>query len=222
MSCSSTPTLESVLAEVCPPVPSLVAALKSKKQITIVAIGSSSIKGVGASAPDKTFPAQLKKMLKQRFPDKVISVVNKGVSGDRIDQMVSRFDRDVFALKPDVVILQTGLNDALQGRLSLLKTLLPSALNTLKTAVPVVLLMDIQYLGPYQKPSHLEAQAILREAIKQINVVSIPRFSLMQKLSAVPSSSLEQLLYVDNFHLSDNGYEQVARCTESILSTKKE
>ena len=43
-------------------------------------------------------------------------VLNRGVNGERSDQIRARFDRDVVAARPAVVILIAGVNDVYQGR----------------------------------------------------------------------------------------------------------
>jgi lysophospholipase L1-like esterase len=43
-------------------------------------------------------------------------IVNCGVNGERSDQIVARFDRDVLAHQPDVVVIIAGVNDVYQGR----------------------------------------------------------------------------------------------------------
>lgn len=43
------------------------------------------------------------------FPGK--PYVNKGITGQTTSQIAKRFDRDVLALKPSVVVLQGGIND---------------------------------------------------------------------------------------------------------------
>lgn len=40
---------------------------------------------------------------------------NKGVSGERTDQMLSRYQKDVLALDPSVVVIMGGTNDLAQG-----------------------------------------------------------------------------------------------------------
>ena len=44
------------------------------------------------------------------------TVLNKGVNGQRSDEILSRFDRDVVAEKPSLVIVLAGVNDIYQGR----------------------------------------------------------------------------------------------------------
>ena len=43
-------------------------------------------------------------------------VLNRGVNGERTDEIAARFDRDVLADAPDVLILLAGVNDVYQGR----------------------------------------------------------------------------------------------------------
>jgi lysophospholipase L1-like esterase len=43
-------------------------------------------------------------------------VLNRGVNGERSDQIRARFDRDVLAVRPDVVVIIAGVNDVYQGR----------------------------------------------------------------------------------------------------------
>jgi len=43
-------------------------------------------------------------------------VLNRGVNGERSDQIAARFDRDVLAHAPAVVVILAGVNDVYQGR----------------------------------------------------------------------------------------------------------
>ena len=43
-------------------------------------------------------------------------VRNRGVNGERSDQIRARFDRDVLAASPRVVVIIAGVNDVYQGR----------------------------------------------------------------------------------------------------------
>lgn len=52
--------------------------------------------------------------LRQQYPDWVI--LNRGVNGERSDQIAARFDRDVLSQSPDAVVIIAGVNDVYQGR----------------------------------------------------------------------------------------------------------
>jgi lysophospholipase L1-like esterase len=42
-------------------------------------------------------------------------VLNRGVNGERTDQIRARFDRDVIAVAPRIVVIIAGVNDVYQG-----------------------------------------------------------------------------------------------------------
>ena len=42
--------------------------------------------------------------------------LNRGVNGERSDEIARRFDRDVLAHSPDAVVIIAGVNDVYQGR----------------------------------------------------------------------------------------------------------
>jgi lysophospholipase L1-like esterase len=44
------------------------------------------------------------------------TVLNRGVNGERSDEIARRFDRDVIAHSPAVVVILAGVNDVYQGR----------------------------------------------------------------------------------------------------------
>src|SRR5882757_5441459 len=90
--------------------PHVVAKLLAGQPITIVAFGSSSTEGIGASTPGRAYPSRLQADLAAALPRAQIRVVNKGVGGEREAEMIRRFDRDVLAEHPDLVIWQVGAN----------------------------------------------------------------------------------------------------------------
>jgi lysophospholipase L1-like esterase len=44
------------------------------------------------------------------------TVLNRGINGQRSDEILRRFPRDVLGEKPDYVIILAGVNDVYQGR----------------------------------------------------------------------------------------------------------
>src|SRR5690348_1245528 len=82
--------------------------IANREPLTIVAIGSSSTQGIGASTPEASYPSRLAAELRQRLPDQTVTVINKGIGGEISTDEVARFDRDVFPAQPDLVIWQVG------------------------------------------------------------------------------------------------------------------
>ena len=48
-----------------------------------------------------------------RFPDRNLKFINKGVSGDKVSDLLSRWDNDCISFRPDVVSILVGVNDIL-------------------------------------------------------------------------------------------------------------
>jgi len=84
--------------------------LARRQPVTIVAIGSSSTAGVGASAPETTYPSRLEAELKARIPGAAIRVINHGASGEEVRDMLARFDTHVRDEHADLVLWQLGTN----------------------------------------------------------------------------------------------------------------
>ena len=90
--------------------------------ITIVALGDSTTAGTPAfKSPIEAPPngsgnveSQYAYWLMQAHPD--WQVLNRGVNGERSDQIRARFARDAAQPKPAVVVIIAGVNDVYQGR----------------------------------------------------------------------------------------------------------
>ncbi len=79
--------------------------LQLKQGDTIVAIGDSITEGGG-------YLRDVDAVLEQQYPElKLAKIVNKGISGQKAEDLVARFDRDVVQLKPTFVTLSIGIND---------------------------------------------------------------------------------------------------------------
>ena len=91
-------------------------------RITIVALGDSTTAGTPAfRSPIEAPPAgsgdeqsQYAYWLMRAHPE--WDVRNRGVNGERTDEVAMRFDRDVAAASPAVVVVIGGVNDIYQGR----------------------------------------------------------------------------------------------------------
>jgi len=73
----------------------------------VVVIGDSLSVGVGADRPEEGYVALLEKRLG-------IKIVNKGISGNTTEDGLARFEKDVLAEKPALVIIELGGNDFLR------------------------------------------------------------------------------------------------------------
>src|SRR5689334_4508850 len=88
--------------------------IQSDKPIVILAMGSSSTLGVGASKPSMSYPSRLEQELKDRHPGTEIRVINRGVGGQDVPEELDRLEREVAVEQPDLVIWQLGTNAVLR------------------------------------------------------------------------------------------------------------
>src|SRR3954454_20765962 len=95
--------------------PHVAAKLVAGKPVVIVAFGSSSTAGYGASSPDFNYPNRLATQLRRQYPTADISVVNAGKGGEDAPEMMKRLQTAVIDLHPDLVIWQVGTNAVLRN-----------------------------------------------------------------------------------------------------------
>ena len=100
----------------------LAMALSQPHRIRIVAIGDSTTAGTPAFQSPRERPpqgdgdqtSQYAYWLMKAHPG--WEVINQGVNAQRSDQIAARFDEDVVARHPAVVVIIAGVNDVYQGR----------------------------------------------------------------------------------------------------------
>lgn len=196
------------------PLPHLTAALKSGRPIRVLAIGSSSTVGVGASSPARNYPAQLEAILERTFRGLDVQVANRGVSGETAAETVARFKREVADARPDLVLWQVGTNDALtRVPADSFKSTVREALQWLKGQPADTVLIGLQYSPRVARD---EAAAAIRRAIRELateeSVLLVRRFEAMRFIADAGEG---ELLSSDRLHQNDLGYrcmaEHVAR-----------
>jgi acyl-CoA thioesterase-1 len=194
--------------------------LASGAPLVIVAIGSSSTAGAGASSAAASYPNQLAADLRERFPGHDITVLNRGVNGEETDNMMARFAADVIAVHPQLVIWQVGTNSVLRDR-SLQKhaLLLHDGIAQLKAINADVVLMDLQYapavIAKSETDDMVEQIAL---AAKNENVDLFDRFAIMRNWSEVQHLSFDTFVAPDQLHMNDWGYGCVAKLLTTAIA----
>lgn len=88
-----------------------VSSERANGRLRVYCLGSSTTFGWGASSDETTYPAQLERILKERFPDRQIDVINAGVPGNNSESELKILKEDLPRFKPDLVILWSGWPD---------------------------------------------------------------------------------------------------------------
>lgn len=213
----------------CPPaapravaLPATTAALVAKQAVRIVAFGSSSTEGAGATAPDRAYPARLEALLRARWPGVAVTVANRGAGGQDIDTMLTRLDTEVLPLHPELVIWQAGANDTLRGTdPARFAALLDEGIRRIAAAGGDVVLMDNQ-VAPRLPPEVSQGVygAILARAAAERAVSLFSRTALMREwLEGTPADGGTPMIGADGLHHTDRGYACLAAALgEAILA----
>jgi lysophospholipase L1-like esterase len=189
------------------------AALRSERTVKIVAFGSSSTEGAGASSRAATYPSRLALELARAFPGRRFNVLNRGIGGELTANMMARLETDVIAEKPDLVLWQAGTNAVLHD--SPLKpnaVLLHKGIGRMKAVGADVVLIDLQYapkvLAKPEAPTMVGLIAATAEA-EQVEVFR--RSDLMRHWHEVVGLPFSSFLSPDGLHLNDWSYRCIAK-----------
>lgn len=187
----------------------------------IVTIGSSTTAGEGNITP---YPERLASLLRAAYQDAMIAMINKGIGGQEAPVELQRFDTDVIAAKPDLVIWQVGTNAVWQP-----PDQNPPSFNDTTGAIrdglvklrnqtqADVILMDLQYVPAVLTPAKKFKAIAMVEAISELardaGVNVFRRFAFMKALHEVERVSFDRMVDPtdnDRLHDSDWATQRVA------------
>ena len=170
-------------------------------QAKIVAIGSSTTAG---EADIPAYPERLRSFLQDEYKNATIVMANKGIIGQEAPVELKRFDNDVIAEEPDLVIWQVGTNAVWQS-----PDQNPPSFNETTTAIrdglvklrkqtkADVILMDLQYLPAVLTPAKKDKAIAMVEVISQLatdaGVNVFRRFAFMKGLFEVEQISFDRM-----------------------------
>ena len=187
--------------------------------LTIVAIGSSSTAGAGASSPAMNYPSRLEVELKTLFPRVDITVFNRGVNGEESRDMVARFDRDVIAQKPDLVLWQVGSNSVLRDRpLQDANSSLRDGLKRLHDIGADVVLINPQYAPKVINKHDVDGMVdLIHLTAKESNVDLFERFAVMRYWRLTEDIPFSTFISPDELHMNDWSYGCIAKLMASAI-----
>lgn len=200
--------------------PHLSAKLRLGEPIKVVALGSSSTEGVGASSPRANYPSQFHAELQRLWPKNRITILNKGVSGEQSQQMVGRFERDVIAEKPDLLIWQTGTNSALHhGDIERFVADVDWGLDRAREGGIDVLLMTPQFSPRFEKVRNKTAYLHNLATIGAVNGTPVlRRYEMMKHWLDSGQMTPEEMINPDGLHLTDRSYHCLGVVTARMVA----
>jgi lysophospholipase L1-like esterase len=197
------------------PLSSMRRAVRSKTHVKVLAIGSSSTVGVGASSPTATYVARLETSLEGALKGTDFDVIGRGKSGEVAQGAADRMKQEVEETRPDLVVWQVGTNDALRHvSLDKFKSCLKTTLSWLAERKIDVVLVDPQYGETLAKDEYYgKVVGAVTEVAREMSVLLVDHFEAMRDAQGDRGDTF--YLVSDNLHMNDRGHrcmaEQLAR-----------
>jgi acyl-CoA thioesterase-1 len=185
------------------PLPHVAAALQSRKQIKILAIGASPIM---SRRVNSGHGETMRLLLKQAVQGLDVVMVNRGVSGELSAQAAVRIKNEVALNEPDLVLWQVGTNDALAYvPLDEFENTVEDTLGWLKEHKVDVVLVGLQYVDQMALDDHYKGvRDLLRKIAVKENVMIVRRYEAQQFLAQAEAGGGG--LVPDEFQRTESGY----------------
>ncbi|HEY2108219.1 MAG TPA: SGNH/GDSL hydrolase family protein [Candidatus Binataceae bacterium] len=189
--------------------------IHSGRPLLIVALGSSSTAGVGASSKSTAYPAVLERELRHRLGS-TVRVLNRGVGGETVERTAARIDLDVMPFHPTLVVWQTGTNDLLRSRPPrVFEQILTAGILRMRRRGIDVILMSPQYFPAGERRSNMNAYLRAIDHVGELyDVPVLHRHQIMAYWATSGELTVRQMLAHDLFHMSDAGY----RCLGQVVA----
>jgi hypothetical protein len=208
-------------------------ALKRQRKIKIVAVGSSSTAGEGGIVP---FPYRLELALRNRYPGRIIDVLNRGIGGQEAPEELSRFDGDVIAEAPTMVIWQVGTNAIFHRTLydpRAVAGTIATGLSLLKSLPTDVILIDLQYVPALFEDDHGKKDpqkekdtrlmvSLIADVAGAAEVNLFSRFALMEKWCTEDGMAMTELIDPTDpskLHMNDWAAQCMTTALDHVIGT---
>lgn len=186
--------------------------IPQKNKFVYVAVGDSSVEGLGATSPDRTYPAIIFQAIKKYYKQAYFYNLGR-LDSDAHDVIIEQLDKAI-SLTPDLVTISLGTND-IRHRRSIIEFEkdLQHILSRLKSETHAEIVINTI-------PDLSQAPAV-RRMIKQFSKVLVKRFNNritkqaekngailvdLFEMTSMYAASHPEMLSEDGFHPSDFGY----------------
>jgi lysophospholipase L1-like esterase len=187
------------------------ASIALAKRIRILAIGSSSTLGIGASAPSHAYPAQLAVDLTSLWGVST-EVHNAGVGGEIAATTLARLRTELSSDRPDLIVWQVGTNDAVSGvDLADFRATLEAGVSAARARHVPIILVDPQFFFGIKNLARFEQYVATIGQVGALNHVPVySRFVRMKAWASQSATGWRALMSPDGFHMGDQGYACLA------------
>ena len=205
------------------PLPNIAVALKERKKITILAIGSTSASLRGPVSGGHY--AIVERFLESTFKGLDVVIVHRGVSGELAADAGARIKTEVALADPDLVLWQVGTADALaQVPIADFYVAVSETVAWLKEHKIDVILVGLRYVRSMTRDLHYQAlRAAIDDIAKKQMVLRIGRYDAEETLDKVRH---EQGSLMSEAEVTESSYacmaEYLARAIAAGLFVKEQ
>ncbi len=183
--------------------------------LEVLAIGSSSTEGIGASSPANAYPARLENEL-SHADGIAADVRNAGVAGELAAKTVQRLEAVLKTGWAELVIWQVGTNDALAGvDETLFRATLESGVEAARAAHVPLMLIDPQFMLRAPDEARYERFVKIVDNVgARDHVPVLSRYAMMKRRG---TKDAQALLSGDGLHMNDLGYRCLAHAIAEAI-----
>ncbi len=195
--------------------PHMKATLRQNREVMVVALGSSSTEGVHATDIAHSYPALLQAQLNAALPAAHIAVLNRGIGGQDVVEMLPRIERDALGVRPTLVIWQVGANGAMKHMpADLFKRLVTNGIQRMQDAhVEVILMNNQRSAAILASPDGVKIDQAMADVAVATGTALFDRGALMDQWRAA-GHPYREFMSEDGVHHNDYGY----RCVTEALA----
>ena len=189
----------------------------------ILAIGSSSTEGIGASSPANAYPARLEQELEKRTGVD-FDVKNAGIGGELAAKTLERLRSALKSGWARLVIWQVGTNDAIVGvDEALFRATVNAGIAAARAAGVPMVLIGPQFTLKIPDPDRYARFVKMVDDIGAADHVPVlSRYTMMKSWGAKGAKALGLLLSGDGLHMSDLGYRCLAHALAEAIEDAAE
>lgn len=195
----------------------IAALIKGPAPITWVFTGNSITQGAKHTHGERSYPEIFAERIRWEMARTADHVINTAISGNSSRDILNDFDRRVGQLRPQVVSLMIGTNDAAIGKNVSLKEFrenLTELITRIRNigAIPIILSPNpiITEKAPDRARLH-EYVTVTREVVKQERVVFVDIYaSWNEELQTQYEGEVNRFLLNDALHPNGLGHKEIA------------
>ncbi len=186
--------------------------------LDILAIGSSSTEGIGASSPANAYPARLEQELERRTGVD-FDVKNAGIGGELAAKTLERLKSALKSRWARLVIWQVGTNDAIVGvDEARFRATVESGVAAARAAGVPLVLIDPQFTLKSPDLARYERYVEIVDNVgTEDRVPVLSRYTMMKRWGAKGIKTIGSLLSRDGLHMSDLGYRCLAHALADAI-----